>query len=229
MLDKSRKEISLIDDELLKLLNKRMRISQDIASYKKRLGEEIFLPSKEAKSLERLKALNTGPLDDEKIEKIFYLLFGLSKAAQGSLKIGFKGKKARALARELFFEEKNFVEKKSYYELFLALFKEDIKYLILKSFKNDELFFMLNYFKPFIYAKYSRGKKDFYILSKNKNILKKAKLHAMLIENKKTLLDFLEKKDYFLLKGELYSYVESPCKLDLPCLDLGSFQIFKKC
>ena len=70
-LKKKRKEIDLIDQKLLSLLNQRVRIAQEIGKIKKEMGKKIYDPEREKKVLKRLKSKNRGPLKEEDLIKIF--------------------------------------------------------------------------------------------------------------------------------------------------------------
>ena len=55
-LKKKRKEIDLIDQKLLTLLNQRLRIALEIGKIKKEMGKKIYDPEREKEVLERLKS-----------------------------------------------------------------------------------------------------------------------------------------------------------------------------
>jgi chorismate mutase/prephenate dehydratase len=70
-LKKKRKEIDLIDQKLLTLLNQRLRIAQKIGKIKKKMGKKIYDPRREKEILDGLKRKNKGPLKEENLKKIF--------------------------------------------------------------------------------------------------------------------------------------------------------------
>jgi len=70
-LKKKRKEIDLIDQKLLTLLNQRLRIAQEIGKIKKEMGKKIYDPKREKEILDGLKRKNKGPLKEEDLKKIF--------------------------------------------------------------------------------------------------------------------------------------------------------------
>ncbi len=66
-----RKEIDGIDDELLRLLNMRARLALKVGALKKTANLPICDPVREHSVLARLKTLNSGPLDEHAVGKLF--------------------------------------------------------------------------------------------------------------------------------------------------------------
>src|SRR5262245_2631899 len=60
-----------IDLGLGKLFNERTRCAVEIGHIKKRLGLEIYSPTREAQVIANVNAANTGPLDTEAIRRLF--------------------------------------------------------------------------------------------------------------------------------------------------------------
>ena len=81
-LKKKRKEIDVIDQKLLYLLNQRLRTTLKIGKVKKEIGERIYDPERERRILERLKSRNKGPLKDEDLEKIFRTIIKVCRQSQ---------------------------------------------------------------------------------------------------------------------------------------------------
>ena len=70
-LDKLRKSVDKIDDDLLRALNDRAKIVQRIGRVKAERGEEIVAANRERQILDRLAAINPGPLPTDAMEEIF--------------------------------------------------------------------------------------------------------------------------------------------------------------
>ena len=70
-IDDWRIRIDEIDLELVKLFNERTQCAIEIGHIKRRLGLEIYSPSREAQVLANVTAANTGPLDAEAIRRLF--------------------------------------------------------------------------------------------------------------------------------------------------------------
>ena len=63
-LEKLRRELDGIDDQVLELLNKRTRIVLDIAHIKRNRNAKFYSPERERSILQRLANLNKGPFPD---------------------------------------------------------------------------------------------------------------------------------------------------------------------
>jgi chorismate mutase len=66
-----RRRIDEIDLQLVKLFNERTHCAVEIGHIKKRLGLEIYSPSREAQVIANVTAANRGPLDAEAIRRMF--------------------------------------------------------------------------------------------------------------------------------------------------------------
>jgi chorismate mutase len=66
-----RVRIDEIDLQLVKLFNERTQCAIEIGHIKKRLGLEIYSPSREAQVIANVTNANTGPLDAEAIRRLF--------------------------------------------------------------------------------------------------------------------------------------------------------------
>jgi chorismate mutase/prephenate dehydratase len=81
-LKKKRKEIDLIDQKLLTLLNQRLRIAQEIGKIKKEMGKKIYDPEREKEILEKLKIKNKGPMKEEGLKKVFNIIIKVCRKSQ---------------------------------------------------------------------------------------------------------------------------------------------------
>ncbi len=66
-----RTEIDAIDDELLRLLNRRARLAVEIGGLKRVAGIPLRDPHRERQVLERMCLANDGPLNEEAVRKLF--------------------------------------------------------------------------------------------------------------------------------------------------------------
>ena len=66
-----RKEIDEIDVELLRLLNVRARLALKVGALKKAASLPITDLERERVVLQRLQEINSGPLDDRAVDKLF--------------------------------------------------------------------------------------------------------------------------------------------------------------
>jgi len=81
-LKKNRKELDLIDQKLLTLLNQRLRIVLEIGKIKKEMGKKIYDPKREKEVLEKLKRKNKGPLKEKDLKKIFTTVMKVCRRSQ---------------------------------------------------------------------------------------------------------------------------------------------------
>lgn len=70
-IDDWRIRIDEIDLELVRLFNERTTCAIEIGHIKKRLGLEIYSPSRESQVIANVTDANHGPLDHEAIQRLF--------------------------------------------------------------------------------------------------------------------------------------------------------------
>lgn len=88
-LKQKRKKINLLDQKLLSLLNRRLRIAPEIGKIKKEMGKKIYDLKREREVLERLKRKNKGPLKEEDLKKIFTTIMKVCRKSQTHKRIFF--------------------------------------------------------------------------------------------------------------------------------------------
>jgi chorismate mutase/prephenate dehydratase len=89
--EKFRKEIDKIDDEILGLLNKRSNIVLEIAHIKRNENAKFYSPERERQILERLISLNRGPFPNETLKVIYREILSASLSLEEPLKIACLG------------------------------------------------------------------------------------------------------------------------------------------
>ena len=90
-LEKLRKKIDEIDNEILELLNKRADIVLDIAHIKRNENAKFYSPEREREIFERLTALNKGPFPNEALKVIFREIISASLSLEEPLKVACLG------------------------------------------------------------------------------------------------------------------------------------------
>jgi chorismate mutase/prephenate dehydratase len=90
-LEKLRKRIDEVDQQLVKLLNERAQVVIEIGRLKSKTGGQIYAPDREKKVFERLIKANQGPLPDKCLVAIWRELMSGSFALERSLRIGYLG------------------------------------------------------------------------------------------------------------------------------------------
>ena len=74
-----RREIDVLDQKLLKLLNRRAECAIEIGRIKQAIAQPIFMPEREMSILNRILELNNGPVEDEAIRRIFQQIIDESR------------------------------------------------------------------------------------------------------------------------------------------------------
>ncbi len=81
-LGERRKQIDLIDQKLLSLLNQRLSIALEIGKIKRERREKVYNPKREDEILKRLNLKNRGPLKEEDLKKIFKKIMIVCRKSQ---------------------------------------------------------------------------------------------------------------------------------------------------
>lgn len=66
-----RQEIDTIDEQLVRLLNARAACALAVGHEKRKAGMELYQPGREAEVLAHVQRLNSGPLDNEAVRRLF--------------------------------------------------------------------------------------------------------------------------------------------------------------
>ena len=90
-LDKLRREIDEIDNEILKLLNKRANVVIEIAHIKRNEKAKYYSPEREREILERITALNSGPFPNDTLKVIYREILSASLSLEEPLKVACLG------------------------------------------------------------------------------------------------------------------------------------------
>ena len=77
-----RSEINAIDDELLRLLNKRAELAVKVGESKRVAGFALCDPAREQEVIERACSANQGPLDEKAIVELFGCIIRESRQVQ---------------------------------------------------------------------------------------------------------------------------------------------------
>ncbi|WP_294961716.1 prephenate dehydratase [Sulfurimonas sp.] len=93
-LDDCRRSIDAIDNEMLSLLNKRMKVVERVGEIKNESGGAIYRPEREKAIIERLESqsiASSGALNKSAIEAIFLEIFAVSRNLERPEKIAYLG------------------------------------------------------------------------------------------------------------------------------------------
>ena len=66
-----RRKIDEIDRKLVELLNERSKCAIEIGKLKRALNLGVYDPEREREVLQRIKEVNGGPLDSERLQRLF--------------------------------------------------------------------------------------------------------------------------------------------------------------
>ena len=69
-----RKRVDEVDRELIRALNERARIVQEIMALKAEAGAPVYDPRRDEEILQRVVELNTGPIYDSSMRDIFEMI-----------------------------------------------------------------------------------------------------------------------------------------------------------
>ena len=91
-LSELRAQIDELDSQLLELISQRARCAQSVALIKKQNGDDVFYrPEREAQVLRQVMELNTGPLDDEEIARLFREMMSACLALEKPVSVAYLG------------------------------------------------------------------------------------------------------------------------------------------
>jgi chorismate mutase/prephenate dehydratase len=86
-----RRQIDRIDDQLLRLLNRRAELALAIAEQKARSNSGVYAPAREKGVLGRLARANHGPLPEALVRAIFREIISASRSLEQRLRIAYFG------------------------------------------------------------------------------------------------------------------------------------------
>ncbi len=90
-IDEVRREIDELDAAILELLNRRAEKAISIGQMKERAEAEVFDPARERQILDRLTAINKGPLPPEAVREIYGVMFAANRLLEKQLAIAYYG------------------------------------------------------------------------------------------------------------------------------------------
>jgi chorismate mutase len=78
-LEALRRDIDAVDQEILKLLHKRVRLVMQVGEYKRERGIPVYDPERERELFERLSRAAEPPLDGDTVRRVFERLVDESR------------------------------------------------------------------------------------------------------------------------------------------------------
>jgi chorismate mutase / prephenate dehydratase len=86
-----RQKIETVDDEILKLLNRRAQIVQEIGKVKSEMNMDTYNPKREEDILRRLETQNPGPFPGWAIPSVFKEIISACRSLEAELTVSFLG------------------------------------------------------------------------------------------------------------------------------------------
>ncbi|HWP13251.1 MAG TPA: prephenate dehydratase [Ramlibacter sp.] len=86
-----RVEIDSLDRELLKLLNRRAALANEVGEIKRAEGSPVFRPEREAQVINGLQAANPGPLKDVNLASIWREIMSACRALEAPQRVAYLG------------------------------------------------------------------------------------------------------------------------------------------
>ena len=86
-----RRQIDAVDEELLKLLNHRAKLSLEVGKLKAGTGGPVFRPQREQEIVNALAGKNPGPLPNVHLHAIWREIFASSRSLQQPLRVAYLG------------------------------------------------------------------------------------------------------------------------------------------
>jgi chorismate mutase/prephenate dehydratase len=90
-LEQLRQRIDDINSQLVKLFNQRARLAQQIGHLKHADGAPIYQPVRERQVLDRVVALNQGPLSGDHLRRIFQEIISACTALEHTIRVAYLG------------------------------------------------------------------------------------------------------------------------------------------
>ncbi len=90
-LERYRKDIDKLDEQILQLLNERMNVVKAIGELKDRAQSSVYRPERERAIIKRLEKLNGGLLSAKAIEAIYQEIFAVSRNLEKPQSVAYLG------------------------------------------------------------------------------------------------------------------------------------------
>ncbi len=130
-LQKLRQQIDSVDKHIVSLLNKRIKVSLEISGVKHKTGKSAYSPDREREVLNKITAINKGPLNDKSLAAIYREIMSSSLSQGKSLNIAYMGPQAtfsHLAALKRFGSQVNYVPCENIDEVFLEVEKVNADY-----------------------------------------------------------------------------------------------------
>ncbi len=140
-LENLRANINKIDDEIIKLLNKRMEFVKQVGILKHTEGSPIYRPAREEEIITRLCKNSDGLLSNEAIKAIYQEIFAISRNLELPQRVAFLGPfgtYTHQAAKLWFGELGEYIELATIEDVFKSLVNDEVSYAVVPIENNTE-------------------------------------------------------------------------------------------
>lgn len=140
-LDELRDNIDNIDNEILKLINKRLEIVKQVGLYKAKTKSSVYRPERENSILNRLKSLNDGMLSNKAIESIFFEIIAVSRNVEHPDRVAYLGPEGtytHQASKSRFGGITEYVALNSISNVFKSLHNKEVKFAVVPIENNTD-------------------------------------------------------------------------------------------
>ena len=130
-LDPLRKEIDQINEEILKLLNKRAAVAIEVGKVKKKSKSDFHVLDREHKIYQKLARINKGPFPNSAIRPVFKEIISASLSLEHQLQVAYLGPEAtfcHIAAIQQFGQSATFMQGRSLRDIFTMVERGDAEY-----------------------------------------------------------------------------------------------------
>ena len=130
-LDRLRKEIDQINEDILELLNKRAAVAIEVGKVKKKAKSAFHVLDREHKIYQKLARINKGPFPNKAIRPVFKEIISASLSLEHQLQVAYLGPEAtfcQIAAIQQFGQAATFIQGRSLRDIFTMVERGDAEY-----------------------------------------------------------------------------------------------------
>ena len=130
-LDRLRKEIDHINEEILELLNKRAGLAMEVGKVKRKAKSDYHVLDREHKIYQKLAKRNKGPFPNSAIRPVFREIISASLSLEHDLRVAYLGPEAtfcHIAAVRQFGQSATFIQSRSLRDVFNMVERGDSDY-----------------------------------------------------------------------------------------------------
>lgn len=124
-----RRKVDRLDDQLVRLLQARTKVAEEIGRQKQRTGQSVFAPARETALFQRLEAKLKGGLDRTALRAIYREILSSARQVQGGARVAYLGPEAsysHQAARDRFGVSTELIPCRTIAEIFSAVDRGEV-------------------------------------------------------------------------------------------------------